>query len=251
VESWRGWDYKPLRGIQIGGRRQCCSIDDMPSAPEPVGYVLSPHPLALETLRQHLAAVPLVLESIRLPHSAHLDLSALARRPSAVCVVDACYPPVAAERVVAQLMGALPGSRTLVLTEDLDETPAFRLLRLGVKGLLPYAQVAEQIRPSLLAVARGGFWVPRELLSRFVDSLLAGGASRQTLHPAGLSIRENDVLECLLTNLANKEIAVRLGISERTVKFHVSNLLGKFGVQRRADLILQSYQARSSEAVPS
>jgi DNA-binding NarL/FixJ family response regulator len=223
----------------------------MPSASEPAGYVLSPHPLALEALRQHLSSLPMTFEAVRLPHSAHLDVAALTRRASAVCVVDACYPPVAAERVVAQLMGALPGARALVLTEDLEETPAFRLLRLGVKGLLPYAEVAEQIRPSLLAVARGGFWVPRELLSRFVDSLLAAGQSRQTLHPAGLSTRENDVLDCLLTNLANKEIALRLGISERTVKFHVSNLLGKFGVQRRADLILQAYQSRTSETVPS
>ena len=100
-------------------------------------------------------------------------------------------------------------------------------------------------------MARGGFWVPRELLSRFVDSLLQTGAARHTLHPAGLSSRENDVLDCLLENLSNKEIGSRLSISERTVKFHVSNLLGKFGVQRRADLILQAYQARTPvEAAP-
>ena len=92
-------------------------------------------------------------------------------------------------------------------------------------------------------MAKGGFWVPRDLLSRFVDSLLQAGAARHTLHPAGLSTRENDVLDCLLENLSNKEIGSRLNIAERTVKFHVSNLLGKFGVQRRADLILQAYQA--------
>jgi DNA-binding NarL/FixJ family response regulator len=115
-----------------------------------------------------------------------------------------------------------------------------------------YERVEEQLVPALQAVAKGGFWVPRELLSRFVDSLLQTGAARQTLHPVGLSSRENDVLDCLLENLSNKEIASRLNISERTVKFHVSNLLGKFGVQRRADLILQAYQARSPvEAVRS
>jgi DNA-binding NarL/FixJ family response regulator len=53
------------------------------------------------------------------------------------------------------------------------------------------------------------------------------------------------VLEGLLENLANKEIASRLNISERTVKFHVSNLLAKFNVRRRADLILLCYQQRS------
>jgi DNA-binding NarL/FixJ family response regulator len=211
--------------------------------------LLSPHPLALEALRRALASIDLRFEAVRLPHSAHPDLTALNAAPGAVCVIDACYPPVGAERVVALVMGAVPGARALVLADGLDETLVFRLLRLGVKGLVPYERMPEQLLPAMQAVAKGGFWVPRELLSRFVDSLLQTGAARQTLHPVGLSARENDVLDSLLENLSNKEIASRLNISERTVKFHVSNLLGKFGVQRRADLILQAYQARSLEPV--
>jgi DNA-binding CsgD family transcriptional regulator len=54
------------------------------------------------------------------------------------------------------------------------------------------------------------------------------------------------VLNGLLENLANKEVADRLHISERTVKFHVSNLLAKFGVRRRADLILLCFQRRTA-----
>lgn len=50
------------------------------------------------------------------------------------------------------------------------------------------------------------------------------------------------MLDALLRNLSNKEIGLKLSISERTVKLHVSNLLSKFAVQRRADLILQSFQ---------
>jgi DNA-binding NarL/FixJ family response regulator len=224
----------------------------MPSASGPGGLLFSPHPLALEALRRSLGALELRFENVRLPHSAHPDLTRLDAPPGTVCVIDACYPPVGAERVVALVMGAVPAARALVLADGPEETLAFRLLRLGVKGLVAYERVEEQLVPALQAVAKGGFWVPRELLSRFVDSLLQTGAARQTLHPVGLSSRENDVLDCLLENLSNKEIASRLNISERTVKFHVSNLLGKFGVQRRADLILQAYQARSPvEAVRS
>jgi DNA-binding NarL/FixJ family response regulator len=208
--------------------------------------LLSPHPLALDALSRALSSFGEArFEPVRLPLSAHPDLSQLAAEPGSLCIVDACYPPVAAERVVALVMAAVSAARALVLTDVVDDTLAFRLLRLGVKGLVPYERTDEQLLPALQAVARGGFWVPRELLSRFVDSLLQTGAARHTLHPAGLSSRENDVLDCLLANLSNKEIASRLSISERTVKFHVSNLLGKFGVQRRADLILQAYQERT------
>jgi DNA-binding CsgD family transcriptional regulator len=53
-----------------------------------------------------------------------------------------------------------------------------------------------------------------------------------------LSHREKEVLELLLENLSNKEIASRLSISSRTAKFHVSNLLAKYGVGSRVDLLL-------------
>ncbi len=59
----------------------------------------------------------------------------------------------------------------------------------------------------------------------------------------GLSRREKEVADLLLENLSNKEIASRLHVSERTAKFHVSNLLAKYGVQRRADLILLFFQS--------
>jgi DNA-binding NarL/FixJ family response regulator len=68
--------------------------------------------------------------------------------------------------------------------------------------------------------------------------------------PNELSRREQEVLSSLLENLANKEVAERLHISERTVKFHVSNLLAKFGVRRRADLILLCYQRRNAVGIP-
>ena len=89
--------------------------------------------------------------------------------------------------------------------------------------------------------------MPREVLSRFVDSILTTTQGRRLRgdSPAELSRREQEVLAGLLENLANKEVADRLHISERTVKFHVSNLLAKFGVRRRADLILLCYQRRS------
>jgi DNA-binding NarL/FixJ family response regulator len=59
------------------------------------------------------------------------------------------------------------------------------------------------------------------------------------------------VLEAVLDSLSNKEIATRFNISERTVKFHVSNLLAKYSVRRRADLILQSFQPSPAHPSPA
>jgi len=66
-------------------------------------------------------------------------------------------------------------------------------------------------------------------------------ASRTTLgSPAELTRRESEVLECVLQHKSNKEIGSQLHLSERTIKFHVSSLLAKFGVRDRVDLMCKA-----------
>ena len=138
----------------------------------------------------------------------------------------------------------------LALLPALEESVTFPLLRLGVRGLLSYRQAEAELARAAMQVADGGYWVPREVLTRFVESILPELQQGKSLESeTGISRRERDVLDLLLDNLSNKEIAARLFVSERTVKFHVSNLLSKFGVQRRADLIVLWMQ-RSHPAVP-
>jgi DNA-binding CsgD family transcriptional regulator len=81
--------------------------------------------------------------------------------------------------------------------------------------------------------------VPAEqsLVSRLIsraEELLAEG--RAIACPTSLSARQREVLNAVLSNRANKEIASKLNITVRTVKFHISSLLSKFGVESRAEL---------------
>jgi DNA-binding NarL/FixJ family response regulator len=177
-----------------------------------------------------------------------LDLRKLAVPRAPVYVFDAHASPKATAAMMANLLERSPSARVLIVAEKFSGNESDDLLRLGVKGLLTYKEFREQLPRALLLVATGGFWVPRGLLSEFVDTIIDNSPRRQIkVNPAtGLSHREQQVLDSLLDNLANREIASRLNISERTVKFHVSNLLSKFGVRRRADLILLCYQRRKS-----
>jgi DNA-binding NarL/FixJ family response regulator len=153
--------------------------------------------------------------------------------------VDAQLPQPTTETLIITIARRFPRSRTLVVSDRFREDEAFGLLRLGVKGLVPYSEIHDKLPLALDTVAVGGFWAPRALLSRFFDTLVASSRSRpQSGLSASITGREREVLEALLDNLSNKEIADRLHISERTVKFHVSNLLAKFELSRRQDLIL-------------
>jgi DNA-binding NarL/FixJ family response regulator len=208
--------------------------------------LLSSHPLVLQGFEQALLGssftpAPRPLSSTLVPELRRLSLP---RAP--VYVVDAHLPRPSLEALVAGILERFPLARVVVVAEDFTEGHCFALLRLGVKGLISYADTPEQLPRALPLVAAGGYWVPRPMLSRFVDSILRSAPGRQ-LKVGGtsqLSRREQEALDSLLENLSNKEIASKLNISERTVKFHVSNLLAKFGVRRRADLILLCYQRR-------
>jgi DNA-binding NarL/FixJ family response regulator len=173
------------------------------------------------------------------------DLRALDPPKANVYVVDAHAAKPATGALLTNLLERCPESRLMVVGEQHNDANSFSLLRLGVKGLLTYVEARDQLVRALPLVAAGGFWVPRSLLSGFVDSILTGQGRRlKTDSVTNLSRREQEVLDSLLENLSNKEIASKLNIAERTVKFHVSNLLSKFGVRRRADLILLTFQRR-------
>lgn len=203
--------------------------------------LLSSHPFLLKQLQEFLSEnrVQIQLRQVELS----TKLAPISIPSASVYLVDAHGHKHLTQSLIGQILGRHPKAKFLVLSESFTEEEAFPLLRIGVKGLLDYNQARLQLTHALQAVAAGGFWVSRNLLSRFVDSIL-GFARTHRLFPnsAEVSKREREILGSLLDNLSNKEIANQFNISERTVKFHVSNLLGKFGVQRRSDLILMHFQ---------
>lgn len=211
--------------------------------------LLSPHPLVLSEFERLLGkaefkVVAKQLESVLAP-----DLRNMEPPRAQVYVIDAHAARPATGALLTNILERYPEARLIVVGERHDDSNSFSLLRLGVKGLLTYVEARDQLIRALPLVSNGGFWVPRQLLSGFVDSILTGQGRRlKTDTVTNLSRREQEVLDSLLENLSNKEIASRLNIAERTVKFHVSNLLNKFGVRRRADLILLTFQRRLSQA---
>jgi DNA-binding NarL/FixJ family response regulator len=219
--------------------------------------LLSPHPFVLENLRGLLAPPKFQVQAERvefLPGAAPEGEkgSGLAALPEAeVYVVDANGPPRAVAALIARVKGEHPESRVIVVSDQLAEDAAFPLMRLGIRGLIRYGDASAQLATAIRSVLEGGYWVPRLLLSRFVFGILDQPRVPIPGEVRRLSPRERQVYEALLENLSNKEIASRMNLSERTVKFHVSNVLAKYRVRRRADLILQNYHARALESGPA
>lgn len=205
--------------------------------------IVSPHPFLIQELSRVLSAAHVEVASHLIAYSLAPRLDCACARERRVWVVDACLPRHGAESLVSGLRLAHPGCDVVVVAEELTEALVFPLLRAGARGFLTYAEAPARLAQAVSAVAQGRTWMPRAHLAGFLELLLGQARpSRSAPSRLPLSQRERDVLPLLLENLANKEIASRLNISERTVKFHVSNLLSKFGVERRADLMLQAFR---------
>jgi DNA-binding NarL/FixJ family response regulator len=130
------------------------------------------------------------------------------------------------------------GVRVLVLTGCRDRDVMLRTVRLGVHGYLRKGAETSEISRAVHALLRGesvfdtrGQSTPAEA-PRDDDrpAVRAFGA-------AMLTDRENQVLRLLAVGLSNREIGVRLMISEATVKFHVRNLRDKLEVRRRTEIV--------------
>jgi DNA-binding NarL/FixJ family response regulator len=209
--------------------------------------LLSGHAIVLQELNRLLKASAFSITATKLSDTLSVGNATI---PTAdVYVIDAESASGGAEELVNEVVKANSDAKFLVLAGEWTETTAFPMLGIGVKGLITHDLIGQQLGLALDKVATGGYWVPRTLLAAFVDSVVTRSRRMEMARPTRTEIsrREKDIVDCLLSNLSNKEIASKLNISERTVKFHVSNLLSKFKVQRRADLILLWYQQRTQE----
>jgi DNA-binding NarL/FixJ family response regulator len=193
----------------------------------------------LTEFERRLAPGPFRIMSRRFETDGSGGLAPMAVPAASVYVLEANPDQTMTEAAITMLQANRRPVRLVAVAERLDEPSAFLLLRCGAKGLLDFEDTIDQLPTAVETVAGGGFWVPRPILSRFVEETLKSARHRTVVPPRGrLSARQREVRDFLLENLSNREIAERLHMSERTVKFHVSNLLSKFGVKRRADLIV-------------
>jgi len=201
--------------------------------------VCSVHPLVLQETSRLLARVAFRPRAYRPDATALADRRNLQLPRASIYVVDASPRKENAEYLVSEILARFPRARVLVLCEKLEEACSFSFLRLGAAGLLRYADLETRLLEALTTLSAGGFWAPRNLLSRFVERTLRASRRPGVRPPAAaLSPREREIFDLLIENLSNKEIAARLHISSRTVKFHVSHLLAKYGVRGRGDLLL-------------
>ncbi|HKD25162.1 MAG TPA: response regulator transcription factor [Xanthobacteraceae bacterium] len=154
-------------------------------------------------------------------------------------VLDTCSFHLAHLRaLVERCRSHSAGNKFLALVPPSDSNylEATRLFYWGIDGFVQLSETWRiELPVAVHSILHGQYWVPSEVLMALVSYVHTPEKNR-LLPGHSLTTRERGILRLVMRNLTNKEISKALDISERTVKFHVSHILAKLGVENRRDL---------------
>jgi DNA-binding NarL/FixJ family response regulator len=150
-------------------------------------------------------------------------------------LLDLRMPGVRGFSGLMYLRAQYPGRPIVVVSANDDPAVIRRCMEFGASGFIPKTLGVEALRQAIARVLKGEVWTPPDIeLARDADSESAAMIARlSTLTP-----QQVRVLMMLSGGLLNKQIAYELGVSEATVKAHVSAILQKLGVESRTQAVI-------------
>jgi len=157
-----------------------------------------------------------------------------------VVLMDLRMPGMDGLTAIERLQAGQPEIAVVILTTFNEDDLMMRGLRLGAKGYLLKDTDRETLFDTIRAARRGETLLKPEIMARVL--LKTGGAGAAASAQTGLTGRELEVLKAVARGERSKEIAARLGISERTVKAHLASIYNRLGVDSRAAAIAVAAQ---------
>jgi DNA-binding NarL/FixJ family response regulator len=161
-----------------------------------------------------------------------------------VILMDLRMPVMGGVEATRRLQLSAPTARVVVLTTFDEDEEVFEALHAGAVGYLLKACSADKLCESVRAAAKGASVLEPSVATRMMAGLnrLATRDGRKVSQPLSdpLSDRELAVLRLLAEGRSNKEIGADLGITEGTVKNHMTNVLGKLGALDRTQAALKA-----------
>jgi DNA-binding NarL/FixJ family response regulator len=193
------------------------------------------HPLFRGALRE---AVSGLLEQVDIAEAGTFDdVVALLDRGGDIDLVllDLAMPGVRGFSGLMYIRAQFPSTPVIVVSANDDPAAIRRCMEFGASGFIPKTLSVDAMRAAISRILSGGVWTPSDVdLSAGSDTETAALMARM----ATLTPQQVRVLMMLSEGLLNKQIAFQLGVSEATVKAHVSAILQKLGVESRTQAVI-------------
>ncbi len=157
-----------------------------------------------------------------------------------VVLMDLRLPELDGVEATRRILAARPEIGIVILTSSDMEAAVLNAVEAGAQGYIAKTAQREEFLEAIRRVAHGDAWLPPHLTRRLLTYLKPSPADEAK---GTLTGREYVVLELMARGRSNREIACELGISEMTVRTHVSHVLGKLGVHNRVEAALHALRA--------
>lgn len=156
-------------------------------------------------------------------------------RPDVVVVEDR-GPLASSLDVVRELGEQSPDSRCIVLTDAGSGVQAHQAIVAGACGLLSKQAAGPDLAEAVRTVGNGGSYLSPDATGQVVDAVRSR-TKQESNAPSALTMRQQQVLRLIADGLSTKEIAVELGISEKTAQTHRAKLMGRTGIRKASGLV--------------
>jgi len=157
-----------------------------------------------------------------------------------VVVMDIRMPGGGGVESTAAIREMLPQTKVLILTVSDKDEDLFAAIRAGAKGYLLKNAELDELADGIRLVARDEAIVSPAMASRLLEEFQQSGGYKRDKEVSKLSPREREVLQLVAQGGSNKEIALKLFISETTVKAHLRSILEKLHVRNRAEAVAKA-----------
>lgn len=157
-----------------------------------------------------------------------------------ILLLDLTMPRLPGLEAMRAIMGGHPGTKILLLNRTIRAQHIIEALQIGSRGIVLHERLAEDLKPAIVCVSEGGYWLGQERVEGLVEALhrLVREQASPEAKSYGLTRREIEVIRRIVDGCSNREIAGQFGLSEETVKRHLSNIFDKLGVSTRLELAL-------------
>lgn len=196
-------------------------VDDHPLFREGVAHSLRTQP-GIAVVAEGATAADALAIAADLPDLMLLDVSMPGGGIAALRAISSAYPVV----------------KVVMLTVSEDEEDVTAALRAGARGYVLKGVAARELVGIVRAVAAGEVYVTPSLATSLLVELTSPSNRLPASPLADLTERERQIVELVASGDSNKEIATQLGLSEKTVKHHMTNILQKLQVRNRVEAAL-------------
>jgi NarL family two-component system response regulator LiaR len=202
--------------------------------------IVDDHGVVRQGLRTYLE----LLDDIEVIGEAENGLEALGQvrqhRPDVV-LMDLVMPEMDGIEATRQICATSPSTRVIVLTSFADDEKVFPAIKAGAAGYLLKDVSPAELANAIRAVQAGETHLHPDITKKLVEQL-AGPKPDSEPVPDDLTPRELEVLRLIGQGMNNREISQTLTISEKTVKTHVSNILGKLHLADRTQAAIYAHR---------